>query len=954
MEIAMGAIGPLLPKFGDLLVGEFTLERRLRKGIESLVTELTLMHAALRKVAKVPPERLDEGVKIWAGKVKELSYQMEDIIDSFMVRVEDHRDPTNPKNRVKKVLKKTINLFKKGKDLHRIYDDLEEAVGQAKQLAELRQRYEQDIRYTGSDVSNDNASVSIDPRVMALYTDVKELVGIEETRDMLINILLEGDDWSKNPLKTISIVGFGGLGKTTLAKVTYDNIKVQFDCHAFVSVSQNPDIKEVLKDILYELDKNKFADIHNAKRDERQLIDMVGDFLTNKRYIIVMDDIWDEKVWQLIKCAFPKKSPGSRLITTTRKVSVSKACCSCSYDIYRMKPLSQNVSRKLFHKRVFSHERGCPRELVQVSEDILQKCGGIPLAIVTIASLLASNRHIKANDQWYELLNSIGRGLTEDRSVEEMNKILLFSYYDLPSYLKPCLLYLSIFPEDHKIMRDKLVWKWISEGFVYSEKQETSLYELGDSYFNELVNRSMIQPIGIDDEEKVEACSVHDMVLDLICSLSIGQNFVTVLDGTERKMANSQSKVHILSIQDFKVNVATTRMARVRSLTVCPNIVVSQVLDIPNFPVLRVLDLEGCPISDIGYVGSLLHLRYLGLKDTNLEKIPVDICKLRFLQTMDLRNTRIKELPSSVVRLRHLMCLFVDNHMELPPGIGNLTSLEVLDRLKKPRGNLNLHIVKELGHLTKLRVVRFEMMDLSESMNEAFVESLNNLHNLESLYLNALGGLVDLTREVWVPPRQLRRLICQLQVFPFLKLPAWINPSSLPLLSYLDIWVHGVQPQDIQLLGMLPALRYLGLGDDDNFSGQNVVQMYVVTADGFPCATQLCFTNIAAVPSIFPEGAAPRLEQLEFAFPATWVSRGGFDLGMGHLPSLEIVSVNLFCIEASEQEMENAEAALIAAEEDHPNRPFVCARCVLRVLAFRFGCLKNLTNETEVLILSTD
>ncbi|KAI5002254.1 hypothetical protein ZWY2020_026904 [Hordeum vulgare] len=134
----MGAISALLPKLAHLLVSECTLEKRVRKGIESLVTELTLMHAALRKVAKVPPDQLDKGVKIWAENVKELSYQMEDIVDTFMVHVEDGGEPTNPKNRVKKLLKKTVKLFKKGKDLHSISGALEEVLGQAKQLAEQR------------------------------------------------------------------------------------------------------------------------------------------------------------------------------------------------------------------------------------------------------------------------------------------------------------------------------------------------------------------------------------------------------------------------------------------------------------------------------------------------------------------------------------------------------------------------------------------------------------------------------------------------------------------------------------------------------------------------------------------------------------------------------------------------------------------------------------------------
>ncbi|KAM3354497.1 hypothetical protein ACQJBY_025277 [Aegilops geniculata] len=147
MEIAMGAIGPLLPKLGELLVGEITLEKQVRKGIESLVTELKLMHAVLGKVSKVPADQLDEGVKIWAGNVKELSYQMEDIIDAFMVRVRDGSESTNPKNRVKKILKKVKRLFKNGKDLHRISDAMEEVVLQAKKLAELRQRCDRARRH---------------------------------------------------------------------------------------------------------------------------------------------------------------------------------------------------------------------------------------------------------------------------------------------------------------------------------------------------------------------------------------------------------------------------------------------------------------------------------------------------------------------------------------------------------------------------------------------------------------------------------------------------------------------------------------------------------------------------------------------------------------------------------------------------------------------------------------
>ncbi|VAH84964.1 unnamed protein product [Triticum turgidum subsp. durum] len=590
-----------------------------------------------------------------------------------------------------------------------------------------------------------------------------------------------------------------------------------------------------------------------------------------------------------------------------------------------MKHLSDDVSRVLFCKRVF-YKKGCPQELVQVSEDILKKCGGIPLAIISIASLLANNNQRKTKDQWYTLLNSIGRGLTEDQSLEEMKNILLFSYYDLPSYLKPCLLYLSIFPEDHKIVRDRLIWRWISEGLVYSDKQETSLYELGNSYFNELVNRSMIQAIGIDVQGNVEGCRVHDMVLDLICSLSSEENFVTILDDTRRKIHNSEIKVRRLSIQNSKIYVDTTRMEHMRSLTIFTSDAIGKVLDISSFQVLRVLDLEGSDVSDVGYVENLLHLRYLGLKGTHVKDLPVEIGKLQFLLTLDLRGSNIQVLPSSVVQLRRLTCLYVNYGMKLPSGIGNLTSLEVLDYMGL--SDVDLDFVKELGHLTKLRVLSLECDDFDESLGKALEESISNIYKLDSLDVYVSRGLINCPSEDWVPPPQLRRLVFWSIESWFETLPSWINPSSLPLLSYLEIVVFEVRSEDIQLLGMLPALCVLLVTDNSLFRGDDVMEMPVLSSRAalFPCATVCRFFGTRAVPSMFPQGAAPRLKHLRFSFPAKWISRENIDLGMRHLPSLQRVRVDVIKEGASDAEVNEAEAALMAAAEDHPNHPVLDSR----------------------------
>ncbi|XP_037463460.1 disease resistance protein RGA5-like [Triticum dicoccoides] len=340
MEAAAGALSPVLRKLGELLAGEYNLAKRVKKGVQSLRIELEMMHAVLREVGKVPLDQLQEPVRIWAGKVRDLSCDMEDVVDDFMARVGESsgRKPTDMRSRVNKFLKKTTTLFCKGKALHQICDAIKEAQDLAKELAELRKKYELDM------FSSTNGA-TIDPRVLALQKDVGELVGLDRTRDELIKTLICADRSSKEHLKTISIVGVGGLGKTTLTKAVFEMIKAQFHCAAFVPVGQNPDIRKFFKDLLYGLDKEKFKDIHNTTRNEKLLMEEISEFLLDKRYLVVIGDTWEEEIWRFINCALCKNKLHSRVITTTRNVSVSEACLSSSYDmIQQMKPLSDEDS----------------------------------------------------------------------------------------------------------------------------------------------------------------------------------------------------------------------------------------------------------------------------------------------------------------------------------------------------------------------------------------------------------------------------------------------------------------------------------------------------------------------------------------------------------------------------------------------------------------------------------
>ncbi|KAM3317804.1 hypothetical protein ACQJBY_035490 [Aegilops geniculata] len=273
MEFATGALGTLLPKLGELLLDEYNLQKGLKKGIKDLMDELLVIQAALVRVSDVPLDQLDPLVKIWANDVRELSFAIEDSLDSFMMHVEG-LEPTKP-HTFFGFIKKTCRKVTKLKIRREIANDIKDVKIQVREVKERYDRYK--------DVSgNTNARTEVDPRLLAMYTKVSDLVGIEKSMDGLTRRLSKGDDPSGEKLKVVSVVGFGGLGKTTLAKAVYDKLRKNFDCGVFVPVGQSPDSKKVLRDILLELDRELYK--ASATMDERQLINQLQTFLVGKRY----------------------------------------------------------------------------------------------------------------------------------------------------------------------------------------------------------------------------------------------------------------------------------------------------------------------------------------------------------------------------------------------------------------------------------------------------------------------------------------------------------------------------------------------------------------------------------------------------------------------------------------------------------------------------------------------
>ncbi|EMS64870.1 Disease resistance protein RPP13 [Triticum urartu] len=588
-EAVFGAMGTLLPKLADLITEEYNLQKRVKGEIMFLKAEMEHMEAALVEISEAPIDQPPDKLrKLWAKDVRDLSYDLEDNIDKFMVHIETHGQPEKSHS-FRGFIDKCLSLLTKGKNRHKIGIDIKDFKRHIEEISERHKRYQIDSKAPAKPTGPTVDTL----RLSTLYKKATELVGIDEKSLEVVEMLTEGDEVSKKQLKVVSIVGSGGLGKTTLANAVYEKLKGEFNCLAFVSVSLNPNMKMIYISLLRQFDM----------------------------YLIVIDDIWDKFVWEHnIKCAFAENEYGSRVITTTRVLNVAQE----AGGLYRLQPLSVVDSRKLFYQRIYGTEnKTTPAQLVEVSENILKRCGGVPLAILTIASLLSSKMgRTHTHEYWSKVHKSMGSGLDDSHDdVKKMRRILSVSYSDLPPHLKTCLLHLCVYPEDYQIKTEQLIWKWVGEGFV-EENSEKTLYEVGEDYLEELINKSLVQPIQFCNGNKVCSCHVHDMVRDLITSLSNEENFLTTLGG--QQPLHLPSKIRRLSIQTSTEEVANQlpalSLSYVRSLTVSSP-AFSLLPKLSGFPVLRVLDL-----TDYEQVGNnhwknicnLFHLRYMSLKGTSI------------------------------------------------------------------------------------------------------------------------------------------------------------------------------------------------------------------------------------------------------------------------------------------------------------------------------------------------
>ena len=665
----------------------------------------------------------NDGVKNWVSDVRKISYEAEDLLESFALEEEKER-------RRRKSLKGKCISYSRfpcqmcrrddfGRDIRLLREKIDD-IAKSTETYKIERLSAEDggKKYVDEDVAR--------RRRVVLHAD-SGVVGMDDEKRAILDLLLAGKKEAQRFV--VSIVGMGGLGKTTLAKKVFKDSKIRsFDIAKWIDVSQQYTEDELLRKLYAKVTGKTSEDVGKMKPDDVK--PSLHQSLLNKKYLIVMDDVWDKKVWEIFEPHLPDDRNGSRILITTRDRQVAEAA-QPSFPPHQLRFLNEEESWDLFLNKAYPHgngEKDCQGEFKNLGEEIVKKCGGLPLALVVVGGLLSRKRKI---EEWEQIATKIIVWRHEEEGRQCM-EILALSYADLTPHLKWCFLYLGAFPEDFEIDVPKLIRLWIAEGFV-GVKGAMTLEEVAEQYLDELIFRCLVQ-VSEDPIQRLERCRIHDLLRELAIKESEELGFFHCqqnASSSHHPTSLDHSSLRRLSIHAAP-EFSSQRHSTPRLRTLLGFKLDSVCMDFPThgMQLIRVIDLEGAPIEVLPkQVGKLANLRYLGLRKTKIKSLRSSVHKLSRLQTLDVRNTLVICMSSSVWKIKALRHLLVSRVVGLS-GIqpGNLRNLQVLASVGAGDWMNNC-----LSKLTTLQTLRFE--DIDPKHHEELSVALPMLSCLTTLQL---------------------------------------------------------------------------------------------------------------------------------------------------------------------------------------------------------------------------
>ncbi|GMN55288.1 hypothetical protein TIFTF001_024415 [Ficus carica] len=868
--MAESAVRFLLEKLSSLLGKEVNLLAGIRDEVAFVEAELQSMRGFLRHADAIEDEDEDDGIKVWVKQVRGVAYDAEDILDEYLYRFADLHQP---RRGFYGRLYKVAHTIKTMKSHRRIASQLRGIKSRVSEISDSHKRYQYDSSIILEEGSSSNIGAKSTPyelqRAEARLLQESQLVGIENPKQELVSWLLE--DQISN-VQVVAVVGMGGLGKTTLVSQVYQDAEVKqcFRHRAWITVSQSFNLHRLLVQIIEQLLKGIGQQIprETQSKDIISLKEDIIAFLGDKKYLIVLDDLWSVESWDYFKNAFPANNDhGSRLMVTTRIVEVATTTRRDLFGgiTFPLKPLSYEESWTLFCARTFKG-KSCPHHLEESSRIILKRCMGLPLAIVTISGVLATEDTSRI-DKWEKVRRSLGDEFDSNDRLRNMKKILSLSFNDLSYQLKTCFMFLSIFPEDWSYIKRYIIKLWAAQGFV-EEMEGRTPEEVGEIYFRELCNRSLLQTVKENVDEEFNKFCIHDLVRDFILKKSKEQNFVAIaseqnpiLHESVRHLfvsatledlqgdKNNFSRLHSLLLLNAKGSISGSSMSALFS-------------KYGGLRLLKVLDCRGLPLDVFPEcVTKLYNLRYLNLRGTKVASIPRSIGRLRYIEILNLAETLIEELPTEIAQLHHLRFVIVFHTINdgsfygktigarVPKETGKLTSLQHLSVIQASEGCLDL--IKLLGNLKQLRFLSIQR--LGAEHGPALCSSIEKLSYLCELGMEAREEPEILeVQGMSSPPQCLQRLVMygRLEM-----LPHWV-PKLSSLVSLQLRWSK-LELDPLESLQALPSLQHLEF--EKAYDGEELC----FRAGAFQILKSLVFCRLGRLRKVKVEqGAIPRLQSL--------------------------------------------------------------------------------------------
>ncbi|XP_039140289.1 putative disease resistance protein At1g50180 [Dioscorea cayenensis subsp. rotundata] len=926
--MAQSIVSTVVGKLGELLIKEVNFLQGVAEELTSLQSEFQWFQAFL-KDADATIQGGNERAKTWVNQVRDVAYDAEDIIDTYIFKIHQHRRGSH--GCLFSSLMTTYACHPSRLTiLHNLGNEIVKVKRRAEEISANRSKYGIDsVGATTSSCSltSNETRLPLSWKQTPVVEEV-DVIGFDEDVKKLVQLLLVEDQGTQDTQRrrpVISIVGMGGLGKTTLAKKVFSNptIKQHFACHAWVYVSQAYTDRELVESIAKQL--MVVGEMRMNKLTDEELKKMVSDHLKEKKYLVVTDDVWTRRAWDNIKEMLPVEMVnGSKVLLTTRNREVALHADRQSPP-FDLKLLGEEESWELFCKKAIPTKcsKNCPPKLETIGRQMVEKCGGLPLAIVVLGGL--AMRKEQSEEEWRKLLKSVSWQLREGE--DQISKILAHSYHHLPYYMKPCFLYFAMFPEDSLINAKDLMLKWIAEGFIESRGEET-MEEVAEEYLEELVHRSLIQVAERNSLGGIDYCRIHDLLLDLAISEAKGTNFLLVT----KTISNNNNEGNIITLQktrrlalhdkhslDIAQQYPTDSTRSLRTVTLfgsdpwnsnlvslCDKFLTAIVrhfvlggllydyvdhnhpglfmsFQIPqiliSMKLIRVIDLRNLQIIVPDAIGELIHLRYLNVRVVRSKPLPSSIGELTNLQTLQIRNIYFTtELPSEIWKsnLRHLKCYPCS--IKGQPSVNNLANLQTLSSITAGKW-----LYKGLHKMTNLR--NLSIGDINNSHGKALSDFLGKQNNLIELEL--MAKLPSYEHEIptsILTASHHKHLRCVSLAAKLERLPDVNTQCLLTNLIKLALRSSFLVEDPLVTLGKLDNLQVLELWKDA-FVGKEMICL----EKGFPQLKRLEFGDLDSLEEWkIEDEAMPRLRKLKISVCEKLVM---LPHGLGRITSLQELDV---------------------------------------------------------------